>query len=126
MNRELPLVLVVEDEPELRQVLCLRLVANGYRVREAQHGEEAYQAIRQEIPACIILDLMMPVMDGFGLLKRIRTLNATCDIPVIVLTASREERNRTKGKKYQANAYLNKPFKWNRLEAILEKMCLPA
>ncbi len=117
-----PRILVVEDEPELRRALAMRLVADGYAVHQADDGEKAYRAIRTELPDCVILDLMMPVMDGFGLLKRIRSLDATRDIPVIVLTASRTERNRIKGRKYHANAYLTKPFKWQRLAAVLDKM----
>jgi len=105
-----PRILVVEDDPDLRTILKLQLVSQDFVVSEATNGAEGYAAIQAQIPDCVILDLMMPVMDGFGFLKRVRSTIAMTDVPIIILTASEDERNKVRGFQYQADAYMNKPY----------------
>jgi DNA-binding response OmpR family regulator len=62
------------------------------------------------VPDFVILDLMMPVMDGFGFLKRVRSIMAMTDVPIMILTASEDERNKVRGFHYQADAYMAKPY----------------
>jgi DNA-binding response OmpR family regulator len=69
-----------------------------------------------------VLDLMMPVMDGFELLKRIRSMRRTTDIPVIILTASEEDKHRLRGQQYLADAYLNKPYDVLELVATIRRL----
>ncbi|MGI9450717.1 MAG: response regulator [Geminicoccaceae bacterium] len=80
-------ILVVDDDPKSRDLLRRSLVRSGYRVAEAENGLEAIAALEQISPAVILLDLMMPGMDGFEVLERLRHVPAWQDIPVIIVTA---------------------------------------
>jgi CheY-like chemotaxis protein len=117
-----PRILVVEDDPDLRRILKLQLVSRGFEITEAENGAEGFSAIQEELPDCVILDLMMPVMDGFGFLKRIRSIMGTKDVPVLILTASEDERNKVRGLQYQADNYMSKPYDLDKLTEVVEKM----
>jgi DNA-binding response OmpR family regulator len=117
-----PRILVVEDDPDLRRILKLQLASRGYEVAEAENGAEGFRAIRQDTPDCVVLDLMMPVMDGFGFLKRVRSIMSLKDVPVLILTASEDERNKVRGFQYQADAYMSKPYDLEKLTEVVEKM----
>ncbi len=118
-----PRILVIEDDPDLRTIVRLQLGSSGYQVTEACNGLEGFKAIQEEIPDCVILDLMMPVMDGFGFLKRARSVMALQDVPILILTASEDERNRVRGFQYQADAYMSKPYDLLELTAEVERLC---
>lgn len=105
-----PRILIVEDDPDLRMILKLQLVSQDFEVTEARDGAEGFAAVQAQIPDCVILDLMMPVMDGFGFLKRVRSIMAMANLPIMILTASEDERNKLRGFQYQADAYMNKPY----------------
>jgi two-component system OmpR family response regulator len=105
-----PRILIVEDDPDLRTILRIQLRSNGFEVREACNGSEGFQAVQDETPDLVILDLMMPVMDGFGFLKRVRSNMALAEMPILILTASEDERNKLRGFQYQADSYMNKPY----------------
>jgi hypothetical protein len=93
-------VLIVEDEPSLRELLRRMLERDGYAVAEANDGRAALEHVRERAPGVILLDLMMPVMDGFEFLAELRREEAWRQIPVIVVTAkdlSPEERERLNG-----------------------------
>ncbi len=100
-------VLVVDDEPRLRDVLRMNLEIEGYAVAEAATGVEALGQLRQALPDLIILDVMMPDMDGYTALKRIRELS---NVPVIMLTVRDDERDRIRGLDLGADDYMTKPF----------------
>ncbi len=117
-----PRILVVEDDPDLRRILKLQLESHNYEVREAENGAEGFEAIQTEVPDCVILDLMMPVMDGFGFLKRVRSIMDLREVPILILTASEDERSRTRGFQYQANAYMSKPYDLEELTAQVEQL----
>jgi signal transduction histidine kinase/CheY-like chemotaxis protein len=94
-NRTSRPILVLEDDTTMRQMLCRTLVKEGWLVREAANGKVALEKVRQERPEMILLDLLMPVMDGFTFLKELRREPAWRDIPVLVITSkdlSREEK----------------------------------
>jgi DNA-binding response OmpR family regulator len=116
-------VLVVEDDPDLRTILRLQLTSEGFQVEEAEDGAVAYRRLQEWRPDCIVLDLMMPVMNGFGLLKRLRSLDDLCTIPVIVLTASADERSRIKTFQYRADTYMGKPYDLAALTAEVTRLC---
>ena len=103
-------ILVVDDEEHIRRILQFQLEKNGYRVVTAENGEEALQLVRREQPDLIILDLMMPKIDGFEVCRRIRQDFQTCQIPVIMLTAKSDLPDKIKGLKDGANDYLIKPY----------------
>ncbi len=121
-----PRILVVEDDPDLRRILKLQLESRGYEIIEAENGAEGFRSIQAQIPECVILDLMMPVMDGFGFLKRVRSLMYTMDVPILILTASEDERNRVRGFQYQADAYMSKPYDLEKLSAEVDKLLAAA
>lgn len=105
-----PVILVVEDDPDLRTILRMQLTCQDFIVREAVNGLEGFQSVQASAPDCVILDLMMPVLDGFGFLKRVRSLMDLVDMPILILTASEDERNKVRGYQYQADAYMSKPY----------------
>lgn len=117
-----PTILVVEDDPDLRKILRLQLVASGFEVVETGNGQEGFAALQQRRPDCVILDLMMPVLDGFGFLKRARSIIDLLDVPVLILTASQDERNRIRGFQYQADAYMGKPYDLDELTAEVTRL----
>lgn len=122
MNAPLPRVLVVEDDPSLRRLLTLQLESRGFAVQTADNGAAGFTALQGDLPHCVVLDLMMPVMDGFELLKRIRSMSRTANIPVIILTASEEDKHRLRGQQYLADAYLNKPYDVLELVATIRRL----
>ena len=121
-----PRILVVEDDPDLRRILKLQLDSRGFEVTEAENGAEGFRSIQADIPECVILDLMMPVMDGFGFLKRVRSITDTKDVPILILTASEDERNRVRGFQYQADAYMSKPYDLEKLSTEVDKLMAAA
>ena len=80
-------ILILEDDTTMREMLCRTLTKEGWQVREADNGKVALELIRHEVPGMILLDLMMPIMDGFTFLKELRKEDQWRDIPVIVITS---------------------------------------
>ena len=81
-------LLIVEDDPDILKLLQTTLTFKGYRVITARNGREGLDIIRAERPAVVIADIMMPKLDGFGLVHRLRLAPETCDIPVVFITAT--------------------------------------
>jgi two-component system KDP operon response regulator KdpE len=121
------LILVVDDESRLTTMLRMNLEAEGIRVHTAASGREALDALREEMPDLVLLDVMMPNMDGYETLRRIRLAS---QIPVIMLTAKDEESDRVKGLELGADDYVSKPFSYrellSRIRAVLRRHYLPA
>ncbi|HEX9530466.1 MAG TPA: response regulator [Acidimicrobiales bacterium] len=103
-------VLIVDDEPDIRGVLAFTLEDAGYAVREAANGAEAITALGAHAPDLVVLDLMMPGVDGFGVLRSRRQLGLAADARVIILTAKTAERDFVRGWELGADEYLTKPF----------------
>ena len=97
-------------------------MANGCEVIEAENGQVGFAAVQAQRPDCVILDLMMPVIDGFGFLKRARSIIDLQEIPILILTASEDERNRVRGFQYQADAYMSKPYDLEELTAEVVRL----
>jgi two-component system KDP operon response regulator KdpE len=120
-------VLVVDDEPRLVDVVRLNLEVEGYRVVEASNGYEALERLKEDLPDLIILDVMMPELDGFETLRRIREVS---NVPVIMLTVRNEEADRIRGLEIGADDYLTKPFSprelQSRIKALLRRTFTPA
>jgi DNA-binding response OmpR family regulator len=113
-----PIIMIVEDDPDLAKILRFQLSTEGFAIEAADNGATAYDLVQNISPDCIILDLMMPVMDGFSFLKRLRALNQTKDVPVIVLTASEDERHKRKSHQYLADAFVKKPYNLQELTQL--------
>lgn len=88
MGSEQGYLLIVEDDPDIRRLLHTTLMFKGYRVITAQNGKDALEAIHAELPRIVVTDIMMPHLDGFGLVHRLRIDPQTRDIPVVFITAT--------------------------------------
>ena len=108
------LLMVVDDEPAIARLVRARLQAEGYTVITADRGEKALELLEDERPDLIVLDLMMPGIDGFETLRRIRTES---QVPVIMLTARSGDADRLKGFSGGADDYVTKPFNPDELAA---------
>src|SRR6476661_6830543 len=102
------LVLVVDDEPHIVALVAYHLAKSGYRVVTATTGTDALEQARRERPSLIILDLMLPGLSGFEVLKSIREREDTRDVAVLMLTARRDEPDRIEGLSLGADDYLTK------------------
>ncbi|MEW6547704.1 MAG: response regulator transcription factor [Bacillota bacterium] len=101
------LILVVEDEPKIREIVRAYLQRDGFSVEEAEDGEEALRKAKEVSPQLVILDLMLPGVDGWEVCRQIRR---TSDVPIIMLTARGEEADRVAGLELGADDYVPKPF----------------
>jgi two-component system, OmpR family, phosphate regulon response regulator PhoB len=103
-------ILVVDDEPDISALVAYQLARESYRVRTAAGGPEALAAMERELPDLVILDLMLPGMSGLDVLAEIRRREEWRTVPVILLTARREEPDRVEGFRRGADDYVAKPF----------------
>ena len=103
-------VLVVDDEPDICALVAYHLAKAGFRVSTAGTGSEALASVRDEEPALVVLDLMLPGLSGYDVLERLRAEPNTRDVPVLMLTARREEEDRIRGLALGADDYQTKPF----------------
>jgi DNA-binding response OmpR family regulator len=106
----MPRVLVVEDDPQIARIVQIKLKNNGLDVSHAPDGGAGLQSVMTSPPDLVILDVMMPVMDGFQVLRSIRAQAATAGLPVIMLTAKGQERDVLAGFRDGATDYVTKPF----------------
>jgi two-component system, OmpR family, phosphate regulon response regulator PhoB len=123
-------ILVVDDEPDITALVAYHLARAGYRVSTASNGQEAIKAAREERPDVVVLDLMLPGVSGYEVLRELRRHPDTGDVGVILLTARREEADRIKGLSLGADDYLTKPFSPQeltlRVAAVLRRLASPA
>lgn len=116
-------ILVVDDEPRMRRFVRMNLDLEGYDVLEAENGLVALDKIREQMPDLVLLDVAMPVLDGFETLQQIRQVSA---VPVIMLTVKGDEEDRVRGLDYGADDYVTKPFSprelLSRIRAVLRRV----
>jgi DNA-binding response OmpR family regulator len=117
-----PKILVVDDEPEAVELLEFNLKQAGYAVTTAGDGAEALKKARTQTPDLIVLDVMLPEMDGFEICKSLRLDSATAKIPIIMLTAKAAEIDRILGLELGADDYLTKPFSPRELLLRIKKI----
>lgn len=121
------IVLVVDDEKRMVEFIRMNLELEGYRVSTAHNGLEALQRLRDDLPDLVLLDVMMPQMDGFEALQRIREVSA---VPVIMVTVRGEEPDLVHGLELGADDYIAKPFSprelLTRIKALLRRAEMPA
>ncbi len=103
-------VLVVDDEPDILSILVYHFSREGYRVSTSVRGDRALRAAEEHSPDLVILDLMLPGMDGLEVLRSLRVSEKTAGIPVILLTAKDAEPERIRGLELGADDYITKPF----------------
>lgn len=115
-------VLVVDDEPDILSILVYHLSREGYRVSTAVTGRTAIRSAVAETPDLVVLDLMLPEMDGYEVLAQLRQHESTRATPVILLTARTEEEERLKGFDVGADDYVTKPFSPRELVARVKAL----
>ncbi len=117
------LILLVDDEPSITELARMYLERDGYRIHEAADGESALETAEKQKPALIVLDVMLPKVDGFDVCRRLRS--AGNDVPIIMLTARDEDIDKILGLELGADDYLTKPFNPRelvaRVKAILRR-----
>ena len=120
-------ILMVDDEPDLRDAVRVYLEMHGYNVLQAADGQEAVEKVRTTLPDLVVLDVMMPVMDGIAALQQLRTLSA---VPVIMLTVKGDEDDKVRALRLGADDYVTKPFSQRellaRIESVLRRAAQPA
>jgi two-component system KDP operon response regulator KdpE len=120
-------ILVVDDEPRIIEAVGMNLELEGYQVSGASNGYKALQKLTEELPDLVILDVMMPEMDGFETLRKIREVST---VPVIMLTVKGEETDKVKGLDLGADDYVTKPFRpkelVSRVKAVLRRVEMPS
>jgi PleD family two-component response regulator len=119
-------ILIVDDEPHIRRILQFLLEKEGYQVSLAEDGEQGLSFLQKEKPDLVLLDVMMPKLDGFTVLQRIRDNFETNGLPVIMLTAKGESSERVRGLRRGANDYLTKPFNHEELLLRIQNMLVAA
>ncbi len=121
-NNRKPLILVVDDEPHMTRFVRMNLELEGYRVIEARNGMEAIESVKKYQPDLVVMDVAMPVLDGFEALRYIRQFS---QVPVILLTVKNEEEDVIKGLELGADDYVTKPFSprilMSRIKAVLRR-----
>ena len=115
-------ILVVDDEEELVKALQIRLKASGYEVITALDGEEALSKARRDAPNLILLDLMLPKMNGYEVCQLLKFDQKYKHIPIIMLTARTQETDKNMGKETGADEYVTKPFEFDDLVAKIKEL----
>lgn len=114
-------ILVVEDEEDIRELCRANLEYEGYEVVEAADGKEALEYLEEKVPDLILLDLMMPEVDGWEVLDRIKKKEETADVPVVLVTARHDLKSQLRGWQEQISDYLTKPFSPTALSAFVQR-----
>ncbi len=104
-------VLIIDDDEKLSKMLAFLFMAKGFKVESANSGPAAFEVLDRIKPSVVILDIMMPEMDGFEVCEKVKGDPVLKDIPVIILSALSSEQNREKSVSLGAYAYFEKPFK---------------
>ena len=114
-------ILMVEDEQDIREAVQARLKSRGYTVTLAADGEEGLRKVKSENPDLVLLDIVMPKLDGWQVLKAIRNDEATRELPVVMLTANRETSSLIESQSQKATDYLMKPFDIEKLLRFINR-----
>ena len=105
-----PKVLLIEDEPNIIEAISFILSRDGMQVKTHSNGVDAVEAVIREAPDALILDVMLPGRSGYDILADLRATDATADLPVLMLTARGQTRDREMAEQLGANRYMTKPF----------------
>ncbi len=118
-------IVVIEDEPDIREVIEYNLTREGYRVRSTRDGEDGLRLVREEAPDVVLLDLMLPALDGIDVCRQLKADPLTRAIPIVMVTAKGEESDIVLGLGVGADDYVAKPFRPKeliaRVKAVLRR-----
>ncbi len=119
-------ILIVDDEPDIIEFLSYNLSREGYQISVAENGLEAVEQVKKSKPDLILMDIMMPEMDGIAAVQKIKSMSRTDDIMIVFLTARSEEYSQIAGFRAGADDYVSKPIKpkvlVHRIEALLRRL----
>jgi CheY-like chemotaxis protein len=115
-------VLICDDDPVILRLLQVNLEIEGYDVVIAHHGEEAVTMALAEAPDLVLLDIMMPRMDGYEACRQIRSHEETKEVPIVFLSARAQQSDIDKGRAYGVSDYLTKPFDPTDLLEVIERL----
>lgn len=118
-------ILIVDDEPFIVEAVAFALHRAGYDCLEAYDGDEALRKARSEKPDLILLDIMLPRMNGYQVCRLLKFDEEYRNIPIIMLTARTQERDRVLGRETGADAYVTKPFEMDDLLGLIAKLLAP-
>jgi two-component system alkaline phosphatase synthesis response regulator PhoP len=113
-------ILVIDDDPDVRTLCRLNLGWAGHEVLEAGGGQEALDMVAADLPDALVLDIMMPAVDGLDVLRKVRSDPATRELPVVVISARVGVEDQVRGLETGADAYVTKPFSPETLTAMVE------
>ena len=116
------MIFCVEDEANIRELVVYTLETTGFEARGFEEGTSFFEALAEELPELILLDIMLPGEDGMEILKKLKTSGRTKDIPVIMVTAKGAEYDKVMGLDAGADDYLVKPFSFQELEARIKAL----
>jgi CheY-like chemotaxis protein len=115
-------VLICDDDPVILRLLQVNLELEGYEVLLAHHGEEAIEVASQGNPDLIVLDIMMPRLDGYQTMQKLKAGESTSDIPVLFLSAKAQQSDIERGQEQGVAGYLTKPFDPSELLEVIENL----
>ena len=115
------LILVVEDNPAIAKLITFKLERSGYKFKHRENGKEGLDAIKELKPDLVILDVMLPSMNGFEILRQLREDEDTSDTKVIMLTSKSRVEDMEKGFNLEVDDYMEKPFKPDELIMRIQK-----
>ncbi len=115
-------ILIVDDEEDIQKLLKIRLEQEGFTVLIASDGEKGIKVAELEMPDLIILDIMMPKIDGYSCLKEIRRIQKTKDVPILMMSGKEEEKVRDLFAFQKISGYLEKPFELDNLVAKVKEI----
>ena len=115
-------ILICDDDPVILRLLEVNLELEGYDVLTAHHGEEAFEIASRELPDLVILDIMMPRLDGYQTCQKLKAQPSTEQIPIVFLSAKAQQSDIEKGRSFGVSDYLTKPFDPNDLLDVVERL----
>lgn len=115
-------ILVCDDDPVILRLLQVNLELEGYDVLLAHHGEQAVEVAEAELPDLIVLDIMMPRLDGYQTVERLKASDRTKPIPVLFLSAKAQQSDIERGREHGVDDYLTKPFDPTDLLEVVERL----
>lgn len=115
-------ILIIEDDTITAQLLALALRRKGYEVLQAENGPDGLQVTQDQIPDLILLDLMLPGMDGFEFLNQLRQMKNTASIPVVVVSAKSQPTDRERASDLGIKGYLTKPYRMQQLIDLVKEI----
>ena len=118
-------VLVIEDEPNIKEAISFILMRDGWKVDTHSNGHDAVQVVHDKRPDVVILDVMLPGKSGFDILRDLRDAPQTCDLPVLILTARGQAKDRELAEKSRASRFMTKPFSNAEILATLRELVDP-